>query len=110
MDRDKRQCRQYLDDALARAQRVGAASERRSWLTIAASWALLLGIELQRHELEQEDEDKKSGLGPGGRSYRSRSCRLRREARCGASGTRLSGRARDSAIRFAAARLSSDSW
>jgi len=63
MDEQKRKFQQYLDEALARAGRAVTPSERQSWLTIAASWAHILGIDLQRQLRDdtQRDDDKQSG-------------------------------------------------
>ena len=57
MDEQKRKFREYLDDALARARRALTPSERQSWLTIAASWALLLGIDLRREPPDDNPQD-----------------------------------------------------
>jgi hypothetical protein len=55
-DQSTEQRRQYLENARREAARARNDSERRSWLTIAASWERLLGLEPQPQQHQQQQK------------------------------------------------------
>jgi hypothetical protein len=57
MEDQKSTYRYYMQDALQRAERAVSESERQSWLTIAESWAQLLGYDLASRPAEPKDEN-----------------------------------------------------
>ena len=55
---DRHTYERNLEEARRRAERAVSNSERQAWLTIAASWERLLGLEPQQQSQEQLTEKK----------------------------------------------------
>jgi hypothetical protein len=56
MDDREREYRLNIEEARRRAERAVSESERRSWLTIAESWARLLGFQPQPQPQQQPQQ------------------------------------------------------
>jgi hypothetical protein len=56
---DRHAYERNLEEARRRAERAVSDSERQAWLTIAASWERVLGVEPQQQSQAQPNEPKK---------------------------------------------------
>ena len=57
---DRHAYERNLEEARRRAEQAVSNSERQAWLTIAASWERLLGLEPQQQWQEQPTDQKKA--------------------------------------------------